>query len=46
MRPSEPDPHQVCLWIDLNCPFYGAYQPEHVAIQRKGGVVPLEELLP
>ncbi len=43
--PSE-DLRRLCLWIDLNCPFYGAYEPEHVAIQRKGGVVPLEELLP
>jgi hypothetical protein len=40
------DLQRLCLWIDLNCPFYGAYEPEHVAIQRKGGVVPLEELLP
>ena len=44
-RVSDADLRALCLWIDLNVPFYGAYEPKHVAIQREGGVVPLEEML-
>ena len=36
---------RICIWIDLNVPFYGVYQPEHVAAQRRGEVVPLDEIL-
>lgn len=37
---------RVALWLDLNVPFYGSYLPRHVEIQRAGGAVPEEELLP
>ncbi|MCE5218272.1 discoidin domain-containing protein [bacterium] len=39
------DLQRLCLWIDLNVPFYGCYEPAHVAMQRKGEVVPFEQLL-
>jgi Hydrazine synthase alpha subunit middle domain/F5/8 type C domain len=40
------DLERLCLWIDLNVPFYGTYEPQHVAVQRAGGVPPLGEVLP
>jgi len=43
--PSD-DLRRLCLWVDLNVPFYGSYEPRHVAVQRAGGVAPLEEMLP
>jgi cytochrome c553 len=32
---------RLSLWIDLNVPFYGVYEPAQVAEQRRGGGVPL-----
>ena len=42
---SREDMRRICIWIDLNVPFYGVYQPEHVDAQRRGEVVPLDEIL-
>ncbi len=42
---SEEDLQRLVLWVDLNIPFYGCYEPGHVAMQRRGEVVPLEEML-
>ena len=39
------DLRRLCIWLDLNVPFYGAYLPEHVALQRSGEVAPLDEIL-
>ncbi len=39
------DLERLAIWIDLNVPFYGAYEPRHVAAQREGRAVPLEEIL-
>ena len=36
---------RLYLWMDLNVPFYGVYEPEQVAEQRQGGV-PSGTLLP
>jgi hypothetical protein len=36
---------RLCLWIDLNVPFYGVYEPAQVAEQRKGGVVPVAAIV-
>jgi hydrazine synthase alpha subunit-like protein len=36
---------RLAIWIDLNVPFYGAYEPQHVAAQRAGRTIPLEEIL-
>jgi hypothetical protein len=36
---------RLIIWVDLNLPFYGAYEPAHVAAQREGKIVPLAELL-
>lgn len=36
---------RLALWVDLNVPFYGTYEPAHVAAQRAGQAVPLEEIL-
>jgi len=33
------------LWIDLNIPFYGVYEPAQVAEQRRGGTVPLAAIV-
>lgn len=35
---------RLVLWVDLNVPFYGVYEPAHVAAQRAGKVVPLDEI--
>lgn len=42
--PAE-DLARICLWVDLNVPFYGCYEPAHVAMQRRGEVVPEGEML-
>jgi hypothetical protein len=39
------DLERLTIWIDLNVPFYGCYEPDHVAMQRRGEVVPLEQML-
>ena len=39
------DLRALCLWVDLNIPFYGVYEPQQVAIQRAGGVVPVGEIV-
>lgn len=36
---------RLVLWIDLNVPFYGVYEPNHIAAQRAGKVVPLDEIV-
>ena len=36
---------RLCIWVDLNVPFYGSYEPSHVAVQRSGGVPPLSEIM-
>jgi hypothetical protein len=40
------DLQRVSLWIDLNVPFYGVYEPQQVALQRQGTTVPIDDLLP
>jgi hypothetical protein len=35
---------RLALWVDLNVPFYGVYEPAHVAAQREGKDVPLGEI--
>ena len=42
--PAE-DMYRLTLWIDLNVPFYGCYEPAHVAVQRAGGVPLMDEIL-
>jgi len=42
--PTE-DLYRLSLWIDLNVPFYGCYEPKHVAVQREGKVPPMAEIL-
>jgi len=39
------DLERIGLWIDLNVPFYGVYEPAQVALQRQGDV-PQGNLLP
>jgi hypothetical protein len=39
------DLYRLSLWVDLNVPFYGSYEPEHVAAQRAGHDPPLEDML-
>ncbi|MBI4601157.1 MAG: PD40 domain-containing protein [Planctomycetes bacterium] len=39
------DLERLALWIDLNVPFYGAYEEAHVAAQREGREVREEEIL-
>ena len=39
------DLYRLSLWVDLNVPFYGCYEPKHVAMQRAGEVAPLAEML-
>ncbi|MEW6355679.1 MAG: discoidin domain-containing protein [Planctomycetota bacterium] len=36
---------RLCIWIDLNIPFYGVYLPEHVEAQRRGEAVPVEAIM-
>jgi cytochrome c553 len=43
--PAE-DLARVNLWLDVNVPFYGAYEARHVAAQRESEAIPLGELLP
>ncbi|MBM3474889.1 MAG: hypothetical protein FJX75_16630 [Armatimonadetes bacterium] len=40
------DLERISLWIDLNVPFYGVYEPEQVAAQKRGEVASLDTLLP
>jgi hypothetical protein len=42
---SPDDFARLCLWIDLNVPFYGVYEPDQVAEQLKGATVPLAAIL-
>lgn len=39
------DLYRISLWVDLNVPFYGSYEPAHVAVQRAGKDPPLQEML-
>jgi hypothetical protein len=36
---------RLTLWVDLNVPFYGCYEPAQVAMQRRGEAVPLDKML-
>jgi hypothetical protein len=42
---SRDEIERLAIWIDLNVPFYGAYEPRHVAAQRAGRTIPVEEIL-
>jgi hypothetical protein len=43
---SPEDLERISLWIDLNVPFYGVYEPEQVAAQRRSEAASLDALLP
>lgn len=45
VRLSREELERIAIWIDLNVPFYGVYEPEHVAAQRAGDAVPIEGIL-
>lgn len=36
---------RIYTWIDLNVPFYGAYEPEHIAAQRRGEAPPVTAMM-